>query len=155
MTIIVIIINIIIIIIYSWLPVFEKHLQKAYHDGVIHRGNGFYCGTLHIKKNIESKDKKHLFTKMSRSGEQRKQQLLQKTQTNITPKQNQKRHSYCTYKTESAPLSIHLFTTHTKNTQGLLCWLYFFLEASYLNKLVQYIKQINTYIYSTYIENEG
>lgn len=72
-----IIIIISIIIVYSWLPVFEKHLQKANHDGVIHIGNGIYCGTLHVKTARENKDRKHGFTKMLRPGEQRKQQLLQ------------------------------------------------------------------------------
>lgn len=48
---------VIIIIAYSWLPVSEKHLQKANNDGAMHRGNEIYCGFIHIK----TKTKKQLF----------------------------------------------------------------------------------------------
>lgn len=105
-----------------------------------------------------NKDKKHVlyffffffFTKMI-APQQKLLQHKNKIKTNI---------GYCTYKTESAPLSIHVFTTHTKTTQGFFffflfyCWLYF-LEASYLTSWYNDTKQINTYIYSTYREKRG
>lgn len=83
----------------------------------------FTVGTLHIKTVKENKDKTRFFTKMLRPGEKHKQKLLQE-------KKKDARHSYCTYKTESALLSIHVFTTHTITIQGSLLAL--LLEASYL-----------------------
>lgn len=79
--------------------------------------------------------------------------LLQKNKKTTTKKDT--RHSYCTYKTESAPLSIHVFTTHTITTQRFTYSAGSTFGSKLSDKLVQYIKQINTYIYSTYIENEG
>lgn len=117
---------------------------------------GFTVGASTWKQREETKTKStfcifffFFFTKMIAP----QQKLLQhkKIKTNI---------GYCTYKTESAPLSIHVFTTHTKTTQGFFffflfyCWLYF-LEASYLTSWYNDTKQINTYIYSTYREKRG
>lgn len=46
-----------------------------------------------------------------------------------------------------------VFTTHTITTQGFTAGSTFGSKLS--DNLVQYIKQINTYIYSTYRENKG
>lgn len=68
MAIIIIIIN---IIVFSWLPVFEKHLQKANNDGVIHIGNGNSVGS--STKKTKTKNKQTRFYE----NEQIKQQLPQ------------------------------------------------------------------------------
>lgn len=138
-----IIIIIIHIIVFSWLPVFEKHLQKVNNYGVIHIGNGNSVGS------STKKTKKHVFTKMNRSNNSSRN-------SNNNNKKKDTRHSYCTYRTESAPLSIWFHNAHNNHTRLLRTPLALILEASYLTSWYNTSnKQINTYIYSTYIGNEG
>ena len=151
---IIIIINIIIIIVYSWLPVFEKHLQKANHDGVLHRGDGLHCGSLHMKTARRNKDKKHVlyfFTRMFAP----QQKLLQH--------KKHKNKWRLLYIQDRVRTSVHtcVHNAHKNHTRLLLlffflfyCWFYF-LEASYLTSWYNDTKQINTYIYSTYREKRG
>lgn len=63
-------------------------------------------------------------------------------------KKKTKMQSYCTYKTESVH---NAHNNHTRLTHSAGST----FGSKLSDKLVQYIKQINTYIYSTYIENEG
>lgn len=108
----------------------------------------FTVGPSTLKSSRENRDKNTLllfffFTKMLRPGEQRETAAPAKTKIQGT--------ANCTYNGESAPLSIHVFTTHTITTQGLRTLLALLLEA---DKLVQYIKQINTYIHIQYIHRK-
>lgn len=107
--------------------------------------NGIHRGTLHIKKQLQNKDKTLFFTKMLRPGEQ-----AAPANKKIKKKDKDTRHRLL-YIQDRVGISVHTcsrrkqrphkgFTISAGST---------LLEAS-LSDMVQYIKQINTYTYTVH-----
>lgn len=76
--------------------------------------NGIHRGTLHIKKQLQNKDKTLFFTKMLRPGEQ-----AAPANKKIKKKIKIQGTGYCTYKTESASLSTRVHDANNDHTKAL------------------------------------